>query len=448
MSHPGASPSIALTPVVPVDRGVSTYTRFAGFFEPYEYTGWVDESLSWKNTCYVGDWSPLAKLHVKGSDALKLFSDISVNGFSRYQIGQAKHLSLCNRVGKLMGEGILMRLADDEFLFTSGPGVPWVTYMHEKGGYRASATQVGMSQFITQVQGPQSLYLLEQVTGESLRDIDFMRFRKSRIGDMEFFVLRQGMAGELGYELHGRSEHGPAIYQALLDAGREFGIRRLGGRTKMVNHVEACFPTPSVDYIPALYSDDQKAYFNWCRERFRSMVNARPPTAGSLVFDDVAALYRSPVELGWEKSIKFDHDFLGRSALEEEVAHPRRKMVTLVWDSEDVIEVFASLFRSGEPFEPMEMPRDLLGCMCVDDVLRDGMSIGASTSRCYSHFFRQMLSLCTIDVHSSEPGTKVTVVWGAPRGPQKPVRATVAPAPYKPDNRRVDVRTLPAHPGR
>lgn len=448
MSHPAAAPSIALTPVVPVDRGVSTYTRFAGFFEPYEYTSWVDESLSWKNSCYVGDWSPLAKFHVKGSDALKLFSDISVNSFSRCDIGQAKHLSLCNGLGKLMGEGILMRLADDEFLFTSGPGVPWVTYMHEKGGYRARATQLGMSQFITQVQGPQSLHLLEQVTGESLRDIGFMRFRKSHIGAMEFIVLRQGMAGELGYELHGNSEHGLAIYQTLLDAGREFGIRRLGGRTKMVNHVEACFPTPSVDYIPALYSNDQKAYFDWCGERFRSMVNTRPLTAGSFVFDDLAALYRSPVELGWEKSIKFDHDFVGRGALEEEVAHPRRKMVTLVWDSEDVIDVFASLFRSGEPFDPMEMPRDLLGRMCVDDVHRDGMSIGASTSRCYSHFFRQMLSLCTIDTHSSEPGTKVSVVWGAPGGPQKRVRATVAPAPYKRDNRRVDVAHLPARPGR
>ncbi|RPH65364.1 MAG: hypothetical protein EHM83_06555 [Burkholderiales bacterium] len=60
--HPSPKrPSIALTPGVPVDRGVSTYTRFAGYFEPYEYTDWVDESLSWKQTCYIGDWSPLAK---------------------------------------------------------------------------------------------------------------------------------------------------------------------------------------------------------------------------------------------------------------------------------------------------------------------------------------------------------------------------------------------------
>lgn len=437
-------PSIALTPGVPVDRGVSTYTRFAGYFEAHEYTGWVDESQSWKTTCYIGDWSPLAKFRLKGPDALQFFSDVSVNGFSAYEIGQAKHLSLCNERGKLMGEGILMRLADDEFLFTSGPGVPWLVYRHEAGGYRAHAELAGVERFIFQVQGPASLYLLEQVCGESLRDIGFMRFRRVRIGDMAFDLLRQGMAGELGYELHGRGEDAQAVYQAIVDAGRDFGIRRLGGRTKMVNHVEACFPTPSVDYLPALYGEDQKPYHDWCARRFRSMVTARPSTAGSLRFDDLAALYRSPVELGWAKSIRLDHDFTGRAAVEAELANPRRRMVTLVWNSEDVIDVHASLFREGEPFDPMEMPRNLLGCMHVDEVLDGEAVVGASTSRCYSYTFRQMLSLCTIDVGRAEPGTQVVVVWGTPGRPQKRIRATVAPAPYKRDNRRLDVATLPA----
>jgi vanillate/3-O-methylgallate O-demethylase len=53
-----------------------------------------------------------------------------------------------------------------------------------------------------------------------------------------------------------------------------------------------------------------------------------------------------------------------------------------------------------------------------------------------------MISLCTIDVEQSEPGTEVTVLWGNPGEPQKEIRATVAPAPYKQDNRRVDLRTL------
>src|SRR5690606_14021332 len=137
-----------------------------------------------------------------------------------------------------------------------------------------------------------------------------------------------------------------------------------------------------------------------------------------------------------------------RVAPDDEIAQPRRQKVTLAWRSEDVSGGYATLFRAGGPCEPMEMPLNLLGCECVDGVLGGGRQGGASTSRCYSDTFRRMLSLCTIDVASSEPGTQVTVVWGSPDKVQRQIRATVAPAPYKPDNRRVDVANLPAHPDR
>ena len=90
----------------------------------------------------------------------------------------------------------------------------------------------------------------------------------------------------------------------------------------------------------------------------------------------------------------------------------------------------------------MEMPRNILGCVFADTVIKDGKLVGVSTSRCYSYYFRQMLSLCVLDVALCEPGTEVTVVWGRPGTPQKPIRATVAPAPYKRDNRRADVSRL------
>ncbi len=76
-------------------------------------------------------------------------------------------------------------------------------------------------------------------------------------------------------------------------------------------------------------------------------------------------------------------------------------------------------------------------------VLRDGKPVGVSTSRCYSYYFRQMLSLCVLDVALCEPGTEVTVIWGRPGTRRKPIRATVAPAPYKRDNRRLDLTKLP-----
>ena len=120
-------------------------------------------------------------------------------------------------------------------------------------------------------------------------------------------------------------------------------------------------------------------------------------------------------------------------------------MVTLVWNADDVIDVYASLFRPGEPYHYMEMPRDQRGFMYADKVLKGDELIGVTTSRGYSYYFRQMISLCTIDVRFSKPGTEVAVIWGNPGEPQKEIRAKVAPAPYKKDNRRIDVKTLPSY---
>jgi vanillate/3-O-methylgallate O-demethylase len=161
--------------------------------------------------------------------------------------------------------------------------------------------------------------------------------------------------------------------------------------------------------------------------------------AGSYDGQDISEYYRSPVELGWGRNINCEHDFLGREALEEEKANPRRTIRTLVWNADDVLDVQASLFRPGENYLFMDMPRDQRAFMWADCVTRDGEPVGVATSRGYSYYFREMLSLCIIDIPHSGVGTPVTVHWGSPGGPQKEIRATVAPAPYKTDRRRDDL---------
>ncbi len=403
-----------------------------------EYTDWMDESMSWKETCYIGDWSFLWERRFRGPDVLKLFSDISMNSFVKFDIGQAKHVIHCNEDGKVIHEGILSRLGEEEFMLF-GRGCFWADYKLRHGRYNASSEADDWFNF--QVSGPNAVRVVEKAAGQSPRDIRFMRFGNIRINGREVCALRQGMAGEIGFELQGPTTYAQEIYDAILQAGREFGIRRLGGRTVFINHLEACYPTIITDYLPAMFGDDMKEYL----VEFRAAMPAFATTfnlAGSFETEDISAWYRSPVELGWSKNIKFDHDFIGRKALEAEVALPRRTMRTLVWNADDVIEVYASLHRRGKPYHFMEMPRDQRGFMWADKVLNDGKLVGVATSRGYSYYFRQMISLCTINVALSEPGTEVAVVWGNPDDPQKEIRATVAPAPYKKDDCRVDLRTL------
>jgi vanillate/3-O-methylgallate O-demethylase len=369
-----------------------------------------------------------------------LLSDISATSFEQFDIGQAKHIIHCNSAGKIINEGIVTRHGEDHFV-TYGQGSYYADYKLRNGNYNATSREDDWYNY--QVQGPKALYVMEKACGESIRDIRFMRFRTIRIAGHDVIALRQGMTGEIGWELLGPRAEGQDVYDAILKAGHEFGIRRVGGRTAMINHLEACYPTVGKDYICA-YHDDELAEF---REELRALL---PPLftwhnkiAGSYESDDVRDWYRSPIELGWSKVVKFDHDFIGRKALEEEAANPKRTIVTLVWNADDVVEVYASLFQKDKtPYDYMELPFEPQWYMYADKVLKNGKLVGVTTARGYSYYFREMISLCPIDVEHSNPGNEVTIVWGNPGRPQKEIRATVAPAPYKEDRRRTDLSKL------
>ncbi len=403
-----------------------------------EYTDWIDESMSWKETCYIGDWSFLWERRFKGRDAIKLFSDISTVSFAKFDTGQAKHCIHCDNDGKIIHEGIIARLSEDEVLLF-GRGCFWADYKLRNGNYKATSYPDELTNF--QVSGPNALKVIEKVSDQNIRDIKFMHFGKIRIAGYECMALRQGMAGEIGYEIQTPIQYGGAVYDAIFKAGKEFGIRKLGGRAVFINHLEACFPTIITDYIPAIMGEDKKEYLDEFRAgmpRFAITFNI----AGSFEGKDISDYYRSPIELGWQKVVNFDHDFIGRKALEDEAVRPKRIMRTLVWNAGDVIDVYASLYRRETPYHFMDMPRDQRGFHWADKVMKNGKLVGISTSRGYSYYFREMLSLTSIDVECSEPGTDVSVVWGNPGEPQKEIRAKVALAPYKEDKRKIDVDKL------
>jgi vanillate/3-O-methylgallate O-demethylase len=431
---------------------IRVYARFITTMVPWMFTHWFDECMSWVKTCFIGDWSAQCKFHVKGPDALKFFSNTGVNNFTKFDIGQAKHCIMCNDLGKVTGEGVLMRYGEDEFQTFGGIGL-WAEYMLNTGNYNAVGTQKGPDIFSFHVQGPNSIYVLEKVIGEGIRDIKFMYFRKSKINGVEVTLLRTGMSGELGYEVHGSCEYAAQIYQAIYEAGEKFGILKLGERAGKVQHVQACFPTVMADYVPAVKGivDPTKLQnFNIANVEQRGAFLDRVP-GGSLEYNDIKELWRSPLELGWGRMIDWNHDFIGKAALEKEMKDPNRKtMITLVWNSEDCIDVYASLFhKTGEvPYEPMDLPKENYRRSMAPNRVEnaEGKLIGNTSNRSYSVLFREMISLGTIEMQYATPGTDVFIIWGEPGKPQKKIRAKVAQVPYKKDNRRVDVTKLPVCP--
>jgi vanillate/3-O-methylgallate O-demethylase len=148
--------------------------------------------------------------------------------------------------------------------------------------------------------------------------------------------------------------------------------------------------------------------------------------------------------------VKFDHDFIGRAALEAEVSSPRRRVVTLVWNAEDVVDIYASLLQPGEEYKTIDLPTSPPWTQGMnvhaDHVVRDGRAVGVSSGTAYSYFYRQVMSHGILDADQTEIGTEVVVRWGDHGGRIKDVRATVERFPYLSEDRNdaVDTAALAA----
>ncbi len=152
--------------------------------------------------------------------------------------------------------------------------------------------------------------------------------------------------------------------------------------------------------------------------------------------------YFTPWELGYGNVVKFDHDFVGREALEKSAGDDHRKKVTLVWDPADVAAVFESYMKPDElPGLYLELPRATYATWQYDAVHDDqGRTVGASTYTGFIWNERSMLSLAVVEPQYAEPGTRLSVIWGEPDGGAKSqpwldphrqmeIRATVVPTP-------------------
>jgi vanillate/3-O-methylgallate O-demethylase len=165
--------------------------------------------------------------------------------------------------------------------------------------------------------------------------------------------------------------------------------------------------------------------------------------SGSYDRSDNRARLRNPFEVNWDKAVRFDHDFIGREALERVAREPGRRTVTLRWNTEDVIDIYASLFRPGEEFRTMDLPSTPTwkdGMLeHADQILKDGRLVGASSGNIYSYYFRECLSLGCVDPDFISPGTELVENWGDHGKRIKEVRVTVARFPYLTDARNSEV---------
>jgi glycine cleavage system aminomethyltransferase T len=238
------------------------------------------------------------------------------------------------------------------------------------------------------------------------------------------------MAGQPGFEFYGPYADGPAIIAALQEAGAEYGITMVGAKAYSSSPLESGWvPTP----FPAIWDDDFAEYREWLPAARAGSIG------GSLYSTDVHDYQFTPFDLGLGRSVKFDHDFHGRDALEKHAESPSRRKVTLLWNAEDVAAIVRSQVEPGIPAKFLDFPKARYGFYQMDRIELGGELVGISTDAGYIAYDQLYMSLATLDTDVPE-GAVVEVVWGEDPISRKPqvdqkhrqvrIRATVAPAPY------------------
>ncbi len=412
-----------------------------------EYTTWRDEQWAWQHTCVLFNQSyHMADLSIEGPDALKLLAHLGFNSFAKFPVDTAKQFVPCTPDGYVIGDGILFHLAENSFnLVGRAPALNWVRYHAETSGYdvvtsldersAARPDPFNRKSYRYQIQGPNAVKVMEKALGGPAPQLKFFHMTTVTIAGKQVRALRHGMAGQPGYELFGPWADGEAVHEALVTAGKEFGMRLVGGRAYSSNTLESGWiPSP----LPAIYTGEAlKSYRQWlpadCYEATASI-------GGSFVSDNIEDYYLTPWDLGYGSFIKFDHDFIGREALEAKAAGPHRKKVTLALHEDDFLNAIRTQLERGEPAKWFEYPSAVYSMHPYDLVKVHGEPAGISTWIGYSWNERKMLTLAMVDAAHAEPGAQVTLVWGEENGgtrkltverhAQIEIGATVSPVPY------------------
>jgi glycine cleavage system aminomethyltransferase T len=395
-------------------------------FRP-QYSNWRDEQEAWCTTAVLFDQSfHMTDIYFKGPDVQRLLSDHGVNGFGTFGKNKAKQLVVCNPDGHVIGDAILFGLADDEVSIVGRPSAPnWVAFRAETGGYDVEVTRdersaVNRGQrliFRYQLQGPNAQKIVEKAHGGPIPTIKFFNIGEFTIAGVPIRALNHTMSGIPGEELTGLEMTGPAdardaVMEALLDAGAEYGLRQGGARAYPSTLLESGWiPSPT----PAIYSGDaMQPYREWLTA---TSWEANASLGGSFVSAEIEDYYQTPWDLGYGSLIKFDHDFVGRSALEQLADQPHRQKVWLRWNDEDVTNVFArSVFGTDDRAKYLEAPLSIYCTLPFDTVLSGDRPVGLSTFNGYTVNLRSWVSLAMIDEADARDGAEVTVVWGEPGG--------------------------------
>lgn len=205
--------------------------EFAGFNMPIEYTGINDEHLTVRKNVGVFDVSHMGEIWVKGPKALDLLQYVTTNDVSKLSVGQAQYSCFPNGKGGIVDDIIVYRYEPEKYMLVVNASNTEKDWNWLNANNQVGAELENASDHTAQlaVQGPKATELLQKLTPVNLSEIPYYHFEVGEFAGVKNVILSNtGYTGAGGFELYFYPEHAVQIWNALFDAGKEFGIKPIG----------------------------------------------------------------------------------------------------------------------------------------------------------------------------------------------------------------------------
>jgi len=209
------------------------FTEFAGFEMPLQFISIKDEHLTVRKKVGIFDVSHMGNVWIKGKDGEKLLTLTTMEDASRVSVGKSQYTTILRENGTIIDDTIFMHI-DEKFMLIPNAGrsktvTDWLNKQAKKHNLDARAENVSSKYVILAVQGPKSRETLQKLTKEDLSKIGFFACKKTKFAGFDVIISFTGYTGELGYEFQiDNFEDAKKIFNKILEAGEEFGIKPIG----------------------------------------------------------------------------------------------------------------------------------------------------------------------------------------------------------------------------
>ena len=192
------------------------------------------------------DGSSLGKFRIHGPDALKALQRVYVSDMSKVKQGRVKYSAMCNDDGCVIDDGVVVKLAENDYYFTTSTGragqtVEWIRYHTRYDDWDFALVNLTDALGVINLSGPNARKVLEKIVEIDLSNkaFGFLEYREFTIQDtVPARAMRLGFVGELSYELHLPSSYMAAVWLMLKEAGQTFNIQNFGVEAQNVLRME------------------------------------------------------------------------------------------------------------------------------------------------------------------------------------------------------------------